>query len=125
MIVMRALRRRAGVVVGPLFGIALTGYFACNLVEGDRGFLAWTRLTQQISAENARLEALRAERAAIRQKVSELTPDHLDPDLLDERVRVILNLAASNERVIMKPAANVPSAPQPLSGNASSGLPDR
>jgi len=108
-----------------MLGIALTGYFAYHLVEGDRGFLAWTRLTSQIRAETARLEALRAERAAIKLKVSDLKPDHLDPDLLDERVRVILNLVAPNERVIMKPATKAPSTPQPSSGNVSGGSPNR
>jgi cell division protein FtsB len=119
MILLRELRKRARVVVGPMFGIALTGYFAYNLVEGDRGFIAWTRLTQEMHAEDARLGALRAERAALKRKVSDLTPNHLDPDLLDERVRAILNLVAPNERVIMKPAANPPSTPQASSGNIS------
>jgi cell division protein FtsB len=125
MIVMRALRRRARVVVGPVLGIALTGYFAYNLVEGERGFIAWTRLTRQVRAEDARLDALRAERAALKLKVSDMTPDHLDPDLLDERVRATLNLVAPNERVIMKPAANAPSAPQPSAGDVSSSPSDR
>ena len=94
MILMRELRKRARVVVGPILGIALTGYFAYNLVEGDRGFIAWTRLTRQLRAEDARLDALRAQRAALKLKVSDLTPSHLDPDLLDERVRATLNLVA-------------------------------
>jgi cell division protein FtsB len=111
MILMRELRKRARVVVGPILGIALTGYFAYNLVEGDRGFIAWTRLTRQIRVEDARLDALRAERAALKLKVSDLTPSHLDPDLLDERVRATLNLVGPNERVIMKPAAGPPSTP--------------
>ena len=55
--VLRELRRPARVLIGPALGIALTGYFAYNLVEGDRGFLAWRRLTQQIRAENARLDS--------------------------------------------------------------------
>jgi cell division protein FtsB len=125
MILMRELRKRARVVVGPILGIALTGYFAYNLVEGDRGFIAWTRLTRQIRAEDARLDALRAERAALKLKVSDLTPNHLDPDLLDERVRATLNLVGPNERVIMKPTANPPGMPQASSQNTSGGLPDR
>jgi cell division protein FtsB len=46
-------------------------------------------------------------REAMTRKVSDLTPDHLDPDLLDERVRATLNLVAPNELVIMRdtPAA--------------------
>jgi cell division protein FtsB len=102
MIVMRELRRWVRVAIGPVLGIALTGYFAYNLVEGDRGFDAWLRLTREIRAENARLEALRVERQALSLKVSDLKPNHLDPDLLDERVRASLNLAAPSEIVIMQ-----------------------
>jgi cell division protein FtsB len=125
MILMRELRKRARVVVGPILGIALTAYFAYNLVEGDRGFIAWTRLTRQMRAEDARLDALRAKRAALKLKVSDLTPSHLDPDLLDERVRGTLNLVGPNERVIMKPSADLPSTPQASSGNAPDGPPAR
>ena len=65
----------------------LTGYFAFNLVVGERGLLAWHRLTEQIQTEDAQLAALQAERKSLVRRVSGLSPDHLDPDLLDERVR--------------------------------------
>jgi cell division protein FtsB len=103
MIILRELRRRARAIFGPVFGIALTGYFAYHLIEGDRGLMAWLRLTREIRAENANLEAVRAQREALDLKVSNLKPDHLDPDLLDERVRATLNLVAPNETVIMLP----------------------
>jgi len=102
MILLRELRRRARFVVVPIAGMALTGYFAYHLVEGDRGLVAWVQLTEQIHAENANLEALKAERAAFDLKVANLRPDHIDPDLLDERVRNTLNLVAPDEIVIMQ-----------------------
>ncbi len=104
MIVMRELRRRARFILGPVVGLALTGYFAYHLVEGDRGLLAWLRLTRELREANATLETARASRAALDLKVSNLRPDHVDPDLLDERVRATLNLVAPNEIVIMKQA---------------------
>jgi cell division protein FtsB len=100
----RRLRRWVRALVGPTCGIALTGYFAYNLVIGDRGFLAWRRLTEQLQTENAHLAALRDERRALDRKVSDLSPEHLDPDLVDERVRATLNLVAPNELVIMRDA---------------------
>src|SRR6267378_3156272 len=84
MIVLRELRRRAHLIVGPVLGIALTGYFAYHLVEGDRGLIAWLHLTREIRTENAKLEAVRAQRQALDLKVSNLKPDHLPPDWLDE-----------------------------------------
>ena len=95
-------------MVAPALGIVLTAYFAYNLVIGDRGFIAWRRLTEQIQTADAQLATLRAQREALRQKVADLSPDHLDPDLLDERVRASLDLVAPNELVIMHdtPAAS-------------------
>jgi cell division protein FtsB len=109
MILSRGLRRRVRALVGTVLGIAVTGYFAYHLVGGDRGLLAWVRLTREIHAENDKVAELRAERAALDLKVKNLTPDHLDPDLLDERVRATLNLAAPGEIVIM-PRPQAPSA---------------
>ena len=110
MILNRELRRQARVLLGPALGMALTGYFAYHLVEGDRGLLAWVRLTREIRTEDDTLGALRAERAALAMTVSNLTPDHLDPDLLDERVRATLNLARPDEIVIMQPAITPPAS---------------
>lgn len=102
---MRALRRRAGFLVGPILGIALTGYFAYHLVEGDRGFKAWLRLNREIHTAAANLEAVRSQRAALDLKVSNLRPEHVDPDLLEERIRATLNLVSPNDVVIMQPIA--------------------
>ncbi len=104
MIVLRELRRRARFILGPFLGMALTGYFAYNLLEGDRGLIAWLRLTRELHASDAQLAAVQAERTAIDRRVADMKPDHLDPDLLDERVRATLNLVAPDEVVIMRPS---------------------
>jgi cell division protein FtsB len=103
MLATRALRRRVRLVLGPILGIALTGYFAYHLVEGDRGLKAWLRLNQEVRAASANLEAVRVQRAALDLKVSNSRPDHVDPDLLDERIRATLNLVAPDDIVIMQP----------------------
>ena len=100
---MRAMRRRAHLVFGPVLGIALTGYFAYHLVEGERGFKAWLRLNGEIRTAAANLETVRAQRAALELKVSNLRPEHVDPDLLDERIRATLNLVSPDDVVIMQP----------------------
>jgi cell division protein FtsB len=107
--ILHELRRRSRLIIGPVLGMALTGYFAYHLVEGDRGFLAWLRLTRELRDAKAHLEAAQATRQALDRKVANLRPDHLDPDLLDERVRATLNLVGPNEIVIMRP----PPAQQP------------
>jgi cell division protein FtsB len=104
MTVLRELRKRARFVAGPTLGIALTGYFVYHLIEGDHGLLAWVRLIREIREENAKLEEVRAQRTTLDLKVSNLKPEHIDPDLLDEQVRATLNLVAPNEIVIMQNA---------------------
>jgi len=102
MILSRRLRRGTQTLIGPVLGVALTGYFAYNLVIGDRGLSAWWRLSQQLQTQEASLVALQEQRKALDRKVSNLSPEHLDLDLLDERVRATLNLVAPNEVVIMR-----------------------
>lgn len=100
---MRELRRCARPLAGPLLGLALTGYFSYNLIEGDRGFEAWMQLSRRLATEQTNLAQVRAARIALELKVAEMRPDHLDRDLLDERVREVLNFVGPGEIVIMAP----------------------
>ena len=102
MVVLRELRRRARHIAGPIFGMALFGYFAYHLIEGDRGFLAWLQLTKDVHVAKQQLATLEDARQALARRVSELTPDHLDPDLLDQQVRSVLDFAGPNDVVIMR-----------------------
>jgi cell division protein FtsB len=103
MIVLREMRRRARVLVAPVMGIALTGYFAYHLVEGDRGLRAWLRITQELRLAKATLAVVDAGRAALDHRVSHMRPDHVDPDLLDTQIRKTLDVVSPNEIVIMQP----------------------
>jgi cell division protein FtsB len=103
MMVLREMRRRGRALVGPLLGMALTLYFAYNLVEGNRGLRAWVGLAQELHAAKDTLAAVSAERAELEHRVSQMRPDHVDPDLLDTQVRKTLDLVAPDEIVIMKP----------------------
>jgi cell division protein FtsB len=84
--------------------LALTGYFAYHLVEGDRGLRAWMRITQELRQAKSNLADVAAERATLDRRVANMRPDHLDPDLLDTQVRRNLDVAAPDEIVIMQPA---------------------
>ena len=110
MSVVQEMRRRAKALIGPLLGIALTGYFGYHLVEGDRGLRAWVRLTQDLRLAKEALSAVSAERAELEHRVSHMRPDHVDPDLLDSQVRKTLDLVSPDEIVIMMPPAST--APQ-------------
>jgi cell division protein FtsB len=102
MIVLREMRRRAKVLVPPVMGLALTGYFAYHLVEGDRGLRAWIQVTQELRLAKENLSAVVGDRAALEHRVSHMRPDHVDPDLLDSQVRRTLDVVAPGEVVIME-----------------------
>ena len=103
MIVVREMRRRAKVLVAPVMGLALTGYFAYHLVEGDRGLRAWLRIAQELHLAKATLAVVDADRAALEHRVSHMRADHVDPDLIDSQVRKTLDVVSPNEIVIMQP----------------------
>lgn len=102
------LKRRAKDVIGPVLGFCTVGYFAYHAVEGERGLFALVRLSEQIQESRAQLEELSAERKALERRVALLRPEHLDPDLLEERARLILNLGRSDEVIILEPSPDSP-----------------
>src|SRR3954470_10941539 len=102
MVVVREMRRRARLLVAPVLALAVGGYFAYHIVEGDRGLRAWFRLTQDLRVAKASLATIQSERATLDRKVANMRPDHVDPDLLDEQVRATLDLAAPNEIILMR-----------------------
>ena len=73
------------------------GYFGVNAYSGNRGLRAKQDLDQQIAELSAELDALKAERANWERRVSLLKSESIDPDMLDERARVLLNYADSRE----------------------------
>ncbi len=103
MIVLREMRRRAKTLVGPMLGMALTGYFAYHLVEGDRGLRAWVYLTQELRLAKQNLSNAAAERTELEHRVAHMRPDHVDPDLLDAQIRRTLDVTRPDEIVIMAP----------------------
>ena len=79
----------------------LIGYFAVNAYTGEHGLIAKQDLDQEIGQLTAQLEAVRAERAIWERRVSLLKSDNIDPDLLDERARALLDYAAPRDLVLM------------------------
>lgn len=102
MVVVEELKKRARYIAGPVLGVCLMGYFCYHLVQGERGLIAWLRLTNEIRAAKEEAAVVRAEREVLERRVSHLRPESLDRDLLDERARATLNVALPNEIVILK-----------------------
>jgi len=99
--ILRELRRRSRQIAPQVLFACVFGYFAYHAVQGDRGILAWLRLEQELARTKAAHAALEEERAALEHKVSLLRPEHLDPDLLDEQARRLLNYGRAEDLVII------------------------
>ena len=95
------LRKRLRQIAPTLIGACVFGYFAYHAVQGDRGIIAWLRIGNQLAESQATLAGLVAEREKIEHRVALLSPKSLDPDLLDERARNMLNVADPNDRLLI------------------------
>lgn len=103
MAVLRELRRRSRQIVAPVLGACVIGYFAYHTVQGDRGLLAYMRLTGEVARAEVTLAEVRAERQTIERRVRLLHPDSLDLDMLEERARKLLHRVRDDELIIFTP----------------------
>lgn len=103
MTVSSSLRRLIRPVAVPLMGVAVLCYFGYHAIQGERGLMTWWQLRQDIRVAEAERAAVAAERGTLERRVHLLRPDHLHPDMLDERARDMLNLVGPNELVILTP----------------------
>lgn len=97
------LRRFFGSLTLPVVSAALVAYFAYFAVQGDRGVVVLTALRSQAGEAESRLASLKAERERMENRVRLLRSDSLDPDMLDEQARVVLNRGDPDEVIIMTP----------------------
>ncbi len=77
-------------------------YFTFHSIYGNRGIIAYFKLSQQLEKSAAELASLRAEHIETAHKVKLLRPETLDKDMLDQQVRNILGMAASKEQVFTR-----------------------
>ena len=88
-------RTWAGVLFFTLFL-----WFAFHLVQGERGYYALKTFESEYVERNKVYVALNEERQALETKVKNLRPGSIDPDLLDEQVRIMLNHMGEHEYIL-------------------------
>jgi len=93
------LRKRAKRAAAPAVLAGVVLYLGYHTVQGDRGLAAWLEIDGRIAEQRAELAVVRVERARMDRRVELMRADGLDPDLLDERARALLNMARPDERV--------------------------
>lgn len=95
------LQKRLRQVIAPTIGACVFGYFVYHAIQGDRGIMTWLQVSQQLAESRATLTVLAVEREEVQRRVTLLSPSSLDPDLLDERARIMLNVAEPDDRLVI------------------------
>ena len=97
------VKKRTRAAIAPFMLILMVAYFGMSFVQGDRGLLAWIRLSDEIVLVQGELEDLVLERTQMEHRIQLLRPNGLDLDMLDERAHALLGYAHKYEIVIYTP----------------------
>ncbi len=79
----------------------LIGYFGINAYTGNHGIRAKQSLDIEIADLKHELAAITAERQRWARRVSLLKTDQIDPDMLDERARYLLDYADPRDMTVL------------------------
>lgn len=93
-------------LAAPAIAIGLVAYFGFHALNGELGLVGKARIEHRYAALEKELTTLRAEREELLRRVVLLRPESLDPDMIDERARLGLNLVHPQELAILRPDAN-------------------
>ncbi len=94
-------RRQSLNLVAPAIGVCVVFYFIYHVLNGERGFLVWWDLRHRIQRAQFVADSTELIRRNLETRVRLLEPRSLDPDMLEERARVMLNYAYQNDVVIL------------------------
>jgi cell division protein FtsB len=75
----------------------LVGYFGVNAYSGNHGLKAKQDIDRQMATLSAELNHLQVERAQWQRRVNLLKPENIDPDMLDERARALLDYVGPDD----------------------------
>jgi cell division protein FtsB len=110
-------RKRLRTILNALalyaFAALLIGYFGVNAYSGDRGLKAKEDIDRQMAALTGDLDRLKHEHAQWEHRIALLKSDDLDPDMLDEQARALLDYADPNDLILMVPKPVAAATPGP------------
>ena len=78
-------------------------YFTYHLLHGDRGLLSWWKLQKRVYKAEITASAVGDQKIRLEKHVKLLNPTSLDPDMLEERARLMLNFGHSDDVIILDP----------------------
>jgi cell division protein FtsB len=79
----------------------LISYFTYHAISGERGLLAFIRLSKQVEDARINLDNVVAEKLRLEHRVTLLRDDSLDLDLLDEQARKLLGYSDKSDIIYM------------------------
>jgi cell division protein FtsB len=96
-------RLKSALTVIGLYAMAalMIGYFWFHAYSGNRGLRARQDIDVQMAQLTAELDRLKAERRQWERRVALLRPDRIDPDMLDERARALLDYVHPHDAVMI------------------------
>ena len=95
------MRKRLFDGVVSFFCLLLYGYFSWHYYYGSRNLAVLARTENKVLELRAELKKEIDTRQRLESKVALLRPEHMDPDLLDEVARRILDYGSSNEIIVV------------------------
>ncbi|PWE17832.1 hypothetical protein DDZ18_05855 [Marinicauda salina] len=95
------MRRLKGFLAPAIWAVVIS-YLGYHALHGEQGYLNYVVVKGRIAEAEAELAAVRAERAALEDRVARLSPsgDGLDLDYVEERAREVLNFAHPDEIIV-------------------------
>ncbi|HEX4041317.1 MAG TPA: septum formation initiator family protein [Xanthobacteraceae bacterium] len=79
----------------------LIGYFGVNAYSGNRGLKAKEVIDRQSATLTAELDRLKTQHRQWERRIALLKSDAIDPDMLDERARALLDYVDPNDVTLM------------------------
>jgi cell division protein FtsB len=79
----------------------LIGYFGVNAFSGDHGLKAKLDIEQRIASLSSDLTRLQLQRAQWERRIALLKSNRIDPDMLDERARELLDYTHPNDLTLL------------------------
>jgi cell division protein FtsB len=110
MVTRKRLRRVLSTLGLYVLAALLIGYFGVNAYSGNRGLKAKEDIDRQMASLDAELGRLKLDHAQWQRRVALLKSDDIDPDMLDERARALLDDVDPNDLTLMFKASPQPAA---------------
>ena len=101
MVTRKRLRTILNVLALYALAALLIGYFGVNAYSGNRGLKAKEVIDRQSAALAAELDRLKVEHAQWDRRIALLKSDDIDPDMLDERARALLDYVDPRDLTLM------------------------